>query len=88
MANTLGELNITITKINQKVEDNSKDIELVEGSVIRVGDKLKSLDDKGKIDFLQLIKDNFAKAVLGGGFIGALLFYLDHLIDTWLSLKK
>lgn len=88
MANTLGELNITITKINQKVEDNSKDIAEVEGNVIKVGEKVEALDDKGKIDFLQLVKDNFAKAILGGGAIGALLIYLDHLLDTWISLKK
>jgi uncharacterized coiled-coil protein SlyX len=88
MANTLGELNITITKINQKVDDNSKDIVEVEGNLIKVGDKLKTLDDKGKIDFLQLVKDNFAKYIFGGGIIGAILLYLDHLLDTWISLKK
>lgn len=84
MTMTLGELNTTITKINGDVRENTKDINGINSSINEVKSTMRVIEDRGKIDFLVIIKENFAKLVLGGGALGLILYYIDHLIDSWL----
>ena len=88
MTVTLSELNTTITKINSDVRENTKDINGMGSSISEVKTSIRVLEDRGKIDFLVIIKDNFAKVVLGGGALGFILYWIDHVLDAWLSLKK
>jgi chromosome segregation ATPase len=88
MTITLSELNTTITKINGDVKENTKDINGMGSSINDVKSSIRVLEDRGKIDFLVIIKDNFAKVVLGGGALGFILYWIDHVLDAWLSLKK
>ena len=67
MNGTLNGLNITIVKINGKVDDNTVEIGELKDGLASVKKSVKDVDDKGKIDFLQVIKDNTAKFVFGGG---------------------
>jgi uncharacterized coiled-coil protein SlyX len=84
MTMTLGELNTTIAKINGDVRENTKDINGINSSINEVKSTMRVIEDRGKIDFLVIIKENFAKVVLGGGALGFILYYIDHLIDSWL----
>ena len=84
---TLNGLNLTIVKINGRVVENTEDIDELQKGISSVRDKVRLVDEKGKIDFVKLISENLGKFIFGGGAIAAIAFWVDHLIDTYLKSK-
>jgi predicted nucleic acid-binding Zn-ribbon protein len=84
---TLKDLNLTIVTINGETKGNAEKIKDLEEDVTSVKKDIKAIDEKGKVDFLQIISANSGKFIFGGGLIGAVAFWIDHLIDTYLKTK-
>lgn len=87
MTNTLGELNTTIIKINSKVETNTGHLANMAGRIDNVDARISAVDSKGKIDFLQLVKDNMGKFLFGGGALALAIYWIDHIVDSYMIAK-
>jgi predicted RNA-binding protein with EMAP domain len=87
MTDSLNGLNVSIVKINGRVEDNTIEITDMKTSLITVRKSIKDVDDKSKIDFLQIVSQNLGKFIFGGGIFTGIIMWIDHLVDTYLKVK-
>lgn len=82
---TLNGLNITIVRINSRTEENTIRIDKHGKEIEKVTEKLNSIDDKGKVDLIQLFKDNFLKFVFGGGILTLITLFVDKIVDSYMK---
>lgn len=84
---TLNDLNSTILIISNNVADNTSEISEMKGELVSANAKIKAVDEKSKIDFLKIVSDNLGKFLFGGGLLGIIVFWIDHMLDTYLTGK-
>jgi len=62
--NTMGEMSISMVKMQEGITKIDSNIKENDDSIKALADKVDSIEEKGKIDWQQWVKDNFTKLII------------------------
>jgi uncharacterized coiled-coil protein SlyX len=67
LSDAVAQIQITLVTMGNKLTENSDDIAGVKNDVGKLKESVEEVDEKGKFDFIKIIRDNAIPLMLGGG---------------------
>ena len=79
LSDAITQIQITLVTMGDKLTHNSDDIADVKSDIGKLKQSIDSVDDKSKVDLIQIFKDHAIPFVLGGGLAYVLSLLMEYL---------
>lgn len=70
---TMSDLKMTMSSMQTEIKDTMEQICETRKEISAMKDSIHKVEEKGKIDWMDLVKQNIVKVILGGGLIIAII---------------